>query len=88
MERSTWTDERLDDMVARNDSQFERILAEMTGFRVEMRAMRTELQAEMREMRTELHSELHDTRRDMFHGMLAIFGSLVAICAALIAHAL
>ena len=77
MERSTWTDERLDDMAARNESQFELLRTEMSAFRAEM-------QAEFRDVR----GELRETRRDMFHGAIALFGSQVAIFAVLLAQSL
>jgi hypothetical protein len=47
MERSAWTDERLDDMVARTDSQFELLRKEIGDMRAEMRG-------EFREVRRDL----------------------------------
>ena len=77
MERSAWTDERLDDVVARTDKQFDLIWAEM-------RDMRTD----MRDMRCEMHDGFVAVRRDMLHGAIAIFGSQIAILGVLVAQAI
>ncbi len=75
-------------MVARTDSQFELLRSEMReGFadlRTEMRGGFAEVREEMRA----LGSRIDDTRRDMFHGVIAIFGSMVAVFAVLVAHTL
>jgi len=95
MERSTWTDERLDDMVARADSQFELLRGEIGELRGDLRREIGELREEMRgsigELREEMRGsigELHAVRRDMFHGAIALFGSQVAILAVLLAQSL
>ena len=77
MERSAWTDERLDDMVARTDSSFDMLRAEMADMRTEMR-----------EGFRDLASRIDDVRRDMFHGVIAIFGSIIAVFAVLLAQSL
>ena len=84
MERSTWTDERLDDMVARADSQFELLRGEIGELRGDLRREIGELREEMRGS----IGELHAVRRDMFHGAIALFGSQVAILAVLLAQSL
>lgn len=76
VERSAWTDGRLDDLAARNDRQFELLLAEM-------REMRAELRDEVREVR----EETTGIRRDMFHGAIALFAALVAMYATMVVHA-
>ena len=81
MERTTWTDERLDDLAHRIDTQLDRFRAEMTEFR-------TEIRSDMTEFRAEIRSELRESRRDMFHGFIAVFGSQVAIFAVLLADRL
>lgn len=43
MERSTWTDERIDDKMRSIDRTFDRIGDEMAGLRDEMRGMRSDL---------------------------------------------
>lgn len=91
MERSTWSDERLDDLAARGESQFELLRAELRDARNEMHGMRAEFRdfrAELRQLRSDMHSELVTVRRDMFHGAIAIFGSQVAIFAVLLAQSL
>ena len=77
VDRSVWTDERIDDLAQRGESQFELL-------REEMRDMR----AEMREMRAEMHAGFTSVRRDMFHGAVALFGTLAAMIVAMFAHAL
>jgi hypothetical protein len=99
VERRAWTDERLDDLAARGDSQFdllrteirdarEEFRQEMREMRDEMREMRTEMHAEMRDMRAEMNAGFTSVRRDMFHGAVALFGTLAAMIAAMFAHAL
>jgi hypothetical protein len=73
-ERSTWTDERLDDMVARHDSQFDLLRADNRDLRAEIHAMRLEMQAEFRAV-----------RRGMFNGAIAFFGSQVALLGMMVA---
>jgi hypothetical protein len=77
VERSAWTDERLDDLAARGESQFDLLLAEI-------RALREEMHEEFREMR----GETARIRRDMFHGAIALFAALVAMYATMVVHAL
>ena len=77
VDRSAWTDERLDDLAARGKSQFELL-------RTDIR----ELREEMREMRAEFHDETTRIRRDMFHGAIALFAALVAMYATMVVHAL
>lgn len=77
MERTVWTDERLNDLVDRIDSQFDLFRAEMVEFRTEMR-----------QFRAEVGEELRETRRSMFHGFIAVFGSQGAILAVLLAERL
>jgi hypothetical protein len=84
VERSAWTDERLDDMVAANNTQFDRLWVETRDMRSEMREMR----AEMREMRAEMHAGFQAIRRDMFHGAIALFGSQAALFAVLVVRSL
>ena len=76
MERTAWTDERLDDLAARGESQFELLLAEI-------RALRAEMHEGFRDMR----AETTRIRRDMFHAAIALFAALVAMYATMIVHA-
>ena len=54
MERTTWTDERLDDAMTRIDARFDRLEHRMdrleTGLRSEMRAGFAELRRDMHQM--------------------------------------
>lgn len=82
MERSTWTDERLDDMVARTETSFEALRAEIAELRLEMR----QGFASAHEERAELGRRIDDLQGRMFQGAIAIFGSIVAVLAVLLAQ--
>lgn len=88
MERSAWTDERLDDMTARNESQFELLRADIRGTRTDLQTEMREMRMEMRGMRTEMQAEFGAVRRDMFHGAIALFAALVAMYATTLVHSL
>ena len=67
MERTAWTDERLDDLAHRIDTQFDQLRAEMTEFRVEIRS-------ELRESRRDMfHGFIA-----VFGSQVAIFAVLLA----------
>ena len=83
MERSAWTDARLDDMVAATNTHFDRLWEETRDLRAEMRDMRLE----MRELRGEMHAGFERLRRDMLHGAIALFGSQAALFAVLVVQA-
>ena len=72
MDRSVWTDERLDDLAGRGESQFELLRSETRELRAEMR----EFRGEMRDMRAEMHADSTRIRRDMFHWAIALFAAL------------
>ena len=96
MERSAWTDERLDDKMNAIDNAFDRSFAEMRTSRAELREEMAELRAEMRagfaemrvgfaEVRTEilaLHRQLTLVTVAFGVGMLGIVGALAAAFAA------
>ena len=71
MERVAWTDERIDDALARIDRGFE-------SLRVEMREMRAELRAEMRGMRTEMGTEMREMRTEMREMRMDLQGQIGA----------
>jgi hypothetical protein len=50
MERMAWTDERLDDAVARIDRNFDRVWEEFREVRVEFRGLRTEMSTSQRQL--------------------------------------
>ena len=82
-------------MVARIDCQFELL-------RTDIREMRNEFRGGFRGINdridqtnvridntsAKIERRIDDTRRDMFHGAIAIFGSLVAVLAVLLAQTL
>jgi predicted phage gp36 major capsid-like protein len=75
-------------MVARIDNRFDRLETEVTEMRAEMRQSFAELRSELRDSRRDLSARIDDTRRDMFHGAIAIFGSILAVFAVLLAQSL
>ena len=67
MERTAWTDERLDDLVARVDNQFELLRSDIAEFR-------TEIRSELRETRRDMfHGFI-----TVFGSQVAIFAVLLA----------
>jgi hypothetical protein len=70
MERTVWSDERLDDS--------------FTQLRQEMRDLRAEMHAEFRAIRAEMHEESRAIRRELFQMKLFMLGSNVTILAAVI----
>lgn len=81
MERSLWTDERLDDVVARHDNHYELL-------RTEMRDEFRDLRAEMRAGFHELRDEMSKSRRDLLHLTIGMIGAFAALFAALLAQTL
>lgn len=76
MERSAWTDERLDD-------RFDHIDAELRELRQEMRAGFGDVRGEMASLETGLRGEIADLRSTMLRlyggNLLAMFGLIVAV---------
>jgi len=79
VERSTWTDERLDEKMLGIDRTFELLRDELSGFRTEMReemrGLRDDLTGEMRQMRGEMRDEMRELRGD-FSGLRSDFAAL------------
>jgi hypothetical protein len=71
MERTAWTDERIDDAFAQ--------------VRDELRDLRSEMHAEFRASRAEMASEFRSVRGEMFQMKLFMLGGLVTILTAFIA---
>jgi hypothetical protein len=69
VERSLWTDDRIDDLVDRLDTRFELLHSELREMRAEMRDAREETRA---------------VRCDLLHGMIALFGVLAGMWATLL----
>jgi hypothetical protein len=85
VERTEWTDERLDD-------SFDRLYTEMGEFRAEMRAMRAEMAEEFRSLRTEMrddfrvvHDALDRINGRLFVGSLGMVVALIGVLGGIIA---
>jgi hypothetical protein len=78
MERTTWTDERIDDA-------FGQLRDEMRDMRAEMRAMRAETAQGFRDLRQEMHAEFRDVRADAAQLKLFMLGGLITILTAFVA---
>ena len=68
MERSAWTDERLDDLAATLDTNVKLLHAEVRGLRTEMREEIGGLRTEMREELGGLRGEMGGLRQEMHNG--------------------
>ena len=88
IERTTWTDERLDDMVDRLEQSIGMLRDELREMRTEMHADMREMRTDMREMRTEMHAGFTSLRRDMLYAVLAMSSVLVATMATILAKTL
>jgi hypothetical protein len=77
MERTAWTDERLDDLASRMDAGFERVGADM-------RDLRTDIRAEMRDMRGELRGEIDSLRVTILRVGGGMMVGLVGVIAAVL----
>lgn len=84
MERTVWSDERIDDRFAHFDRNMDQFREEMRDFRAEMRDFRSE----MRDMRTEMHAGFVSLRRDMLLAFLTMTTMLVATMATILAKTL
>ena len=79
MERSTWTDERLDDRFDQIDRRFDRVDAEIRELRAEMRAGFAEL-------RTELGGQIESLRVAMNRWNVTMVAGLLGVIAAILAR--
>jgi len=79
MERTAWTDERLDDLSARVDAGFDRVA-------VDMRELRTDMRTEMRDMRGELRGEIDALRVTILRVGGGMMVGLVGVIAAVLAR--
>jgi hypothetical protein len=78
MERTAWTDERIDDA-------FTQLRKEMRDMRAEMRDGFRGVREEIRGLRQEMQSEFRDVRADAAHMKLFMLGGLITILTAFIA---
>jgi hypothetical protein len=76
MERTAWTDERLDDFSHRMDAGFERVDRDIRDLRTEMRegfgGVRAEMRDEFTDVRTEVRDEFTAVRTEMREGFAAV----------------
>ena len=76
VERSAWTDERLDD-------RFDHIDSELISLRVEIREQGIAIRGEIAELGTSLRGEIAELRSTMHRlysgNLLAMFGLIVAV---------
>ena len=80
MERSTWTDDRIDERMAAIDITFGRIDKNMDVLRDEMRGLRQDMSVEMRGLREEMSA----LQRQVAQIGWGVTGSLIAAMVALI----
>jgi hypothetical protein len=85
MERTKWTDERLDERMDAIDDKFDRLFSELHMLREEMRAGFAELRAELRGEIGGLRSDLAASQRQLTFivatfavGLLGVLGAFVA----------
>jgi hypothetical protein len=79
MERSAWTDARLDD-------RFDHVDSELANLRTEMREGFAEVRGEMGGMRSELGGQIEALRITLFRGHIAMMVALVGVIAAILAR--
>jgi hypothetical protein len=80
MERTAWTDERLDDLSRRMDAGFERVDRDVRDLRAEMRAEFADVRMEMRNGFGEVRAEFASMRTLIYRfggAMLVTFGGAI-----------
>jgi hypothetical protein len=84
MERTQWTDERIDDRMTAMDEKWDRQFEELRTLRAEMRAGFTELRVEMQSGFSDLRAELATTRADLWSLQKQVLAIVAAAAAGLI----
>jgi hypothetical protein len=79
MERSAWTDARLDD-------RFDHVDSELANLRTGMREGFAEVRSEMGAMRSELSGQIEALRMMIFRGQIATTVALLGVIAAILAR--
>ena len=74
MERTAWTDERLDDAMTRIDARFDRV---ETNIR--------DLRGDVHELRREMHDGFARVHRDMFTGAVVLGAGYLGLVTAVLA---
>jgi hypothetical protein len=82
MERSAWSDARLDDRFDHIDGELAALRADFRGLRGEF----AELRGEMHQGFIELRGEINDLRLMMFRGWLGMMVALAGVIAAILAR--
>ena len=78
MERTSWTDERLDDAMTRIDARFDRLEAEVAD-------LRREMQSGFGDIRREMHDGFAQIHRSMYNGTLVLGAGYLGLAAAVLA---
>ncbi|HEX2358635.1 MAG TPA: hypothetical protein VHH72_02330 [Solirubrobacterales bacterium] len=86
MERSAWTDERLDDLAEAMRSGFARVDGDIRDLRGEVGALRTELRSEMGMLRSELGGQIEGLRMLLLRIGGGLIVALVGVIAAILAR--
>jgi hypothetical protein len=82
-ERTSWTDERLDEKMTAVDTTFDRIDRDLTDLRAEVRALRDELHEDMRLLRADF-ARMQDRLVQIGFGLVvALIGAVAALIVAL-----
>jgi hypothetical protein len=82
-ERTSWTDERLDEKMTAVDTSFDRIDGALTDLREEVRALRTDLHEDMRLLRADF-ARMQDRLVQIGFGLVvALIGAIAALIVAL-----
>lgn len=87
MEPGTWTDERIDAMVAAHDNQFELLRQDIRDLRAEMHDLRKDVRTDMKAMENGLRAEIDEVRGMVLRCMIGVMGILGAQSVALVALA-
>jgi hypothetical protein len=86
MERSAWTDERLDDLAEAMRSGFARVDGDIRDLRGEVVSLRTELRSEMGMLRSELGGQIEGLRMLLLRIGGGLIVALVGVIAAILAR--
>ena len=85
MERTAWTDERLDDLARRVDAGFDRMDGDIRQLRGKVRGVGDELRGEMRDLRADLRGQIDAVRITMTRVGGGMMVGLVGVIAAVLA---
>jgi hypothetical protein len=86
MERSAWTDERLDDRFDQIDRRFDRVDGEIADLRSEIREGFASMRSELGAQRSELSGQIEALRLTMLRVGGGMMVGLVGVIAAILAR--